>query len=227
MRQQKLGFSRLVRVREEIQVEQMDIFSQLGRWITGLIQDLGVVGVAMLVALEKVFPPIPSELILPLAGYLSGRGQMSLPGVIIAATFGSVAGALILYAIAAKLGEPRVRSLAKRYGRWIQLGDEDLDKADGWFDRHGDMAALTGPLVPLVRSGVSIPAGFRRMPVWKFALFTTIGSAVWNGILVGLGWWAGHRWHIVEQYASYFNYAILVLIGGGIGWWIWRRRSGA
>lgn len=205
----------------------MGIIAQIGDWITGLIQQMGLIGVAVLVALEKVFPPFPSELILPLAGYLSGRGQMSLPGVIIAATCGSVVGALILYAIAAKLGEPRVRSFAKRYGRWIKLGDEDLDKADSWFDRHGDMAALTGPLVPLVRSAVSIPAGFRGMSVWKFATLTTIGSAVWNSILVGLGWWAGDRWHIVKQYASYFNYAILALIFGGIGWWIWKRRCAA
>jgi membrane protein DedA with SNARE-associated domain len=205
----------------------MGIFTQIGSWITGVIQQMGLIGVAILVAFEKVFPPVPSELILPLAGYLSGRGQMSLPGVIIAATFGSVAGALILYGIAAKLGETRVRSFAKRYGRWIQLGDEDLDKADSWFDRHGDMAALTGPLVPLVRSAVSIPAGLRGMSVWKFAILTTIGSAVWNSILVGLGWWAGDRWHIVNQYVGYFNYVILVLIAGGIGWWIWKRRSRA
>lgn len=186
---------------------------------------MGVVGVALLVALEKVFPPMPSELVLPLAGYLTGQGRMSLSGAIIAATVGSVAGALVLYVISAAMGEKRVRHFAKRYGRWLQLGDEDLDHADKWFDRHGDMAALSGPLIPLVRSAVSIPAGFRRMSIWKFTIFTTIGSAIWNSILIGLGWWAGDRWQVVEQYASYFNYAVLTLLIIGIGWWIWKRRS--
>lgn len=188
---------------------------------------MGLWGVGLLVALEKVFPPIPSELILPLAGYLTGQGRMSLTGAIIAATIGSVIGALVLYYIAARLGEDRIRTFSKRYGTWLQISDEDLDKADGWFDRHGGTAALIGPLMPVARSAVSLPAGFRHMAVWKFTLYTTIGSAVWNSLLIGLGWWAGDQWHRIEQYAGYFNYAVIAGFVTSIGWFIWKRRKGS
>lgn len=205
----------------------MNPFSQLGEWITDLMHQMGLPGVAFLVALEKVFPPIPSELILPLAGYLAGRGRMSLPGVIIAATIGSVAGALILYWIAAHLGDERARVFARHYGRWLRISDRDLDRAGDWFDRYGDRAVLIGPLIPVIRSAVSLPAGFRGMPVWKFTGYTAIGSAVWNSVLIGLGRWLGDRWQLVEEYTGYFSYIVLALIVAGLGWFIWRRRSGS
>ena len=202
----------------------MNPFSQLGSWVTDLIQQMGLLGLALLVALEKVFPPIPSELILPLAGYLTGQGRMSFWGAIVASTIGSVVGALILYYIAVWYGEDRVRAFSKRYGHWLQISDEDLDKADDWFDRRGGAAALFGPLIPVIRSAVSLPAGFRHMVVWKFSLYTAIGSAVWNTLLIGLGWWAGDQWHVVEQYVGYFSYVVVVLLAAGIVWFIWTRR---
>lgn len=186
---------------------------------------MGLVGVGLLVALEKIFPPIPSELILPLAGYLTGQGRMSFIGAIIASTIGSVAGSLVLYYIAMWYGEDRIRTFSKRYGHWLQIGDEDLDKADDWFDRQGGKAALFGPLIPVVRSAVSLPAGFRHMPVLKFAFYTAIGSTVWNGLLIGLGWWAGDQWHVVEQYVGYMSYVVVTLIVGSIIWFVWKRRA--
>lgn len=205
----------------------MNPISQLGDWIADLMHQMGLPGVAFFVALEKVFPPIPSELILPLAGFLAGRGRWSLPAVIIAATIGSVAGALILYWIAARLGEARARSFAQHYGRWLQISNRDLDRAGDWFDRYGDRAVLIGPLIPVIRSAVSVPAGFRGMSAWKFAGYTSVGSAVWNSILIGLGWWLGDRWQLVEQYTGYFSYAVLALVIAGIGWFIWKRRIGS
>jgi membrane protein DedA with SNARE-associated domain len=203
----------------------MNPLSQIGTWVTDLIQQMGLFGVGLLVALEKVFPPIPSELILPLTGYLTGQGRMSFAGAIIASTMGSVAGALVLYYIAMWYGEDRVRTFSKRYGHWLQIGDEDLDKADEWFDRRGGAAALFGPLIPVVRSAVSLPAGFRHMAVWKFSLYTAIGSTVWNSLLIGLGWWAGDQWHVVEQYAGYFSYFVIALFVIGIAWFVWKRRA--
>ena len=204
----------------------MGFVGGLTQWLTDVIASLGYLGVAALVALENLFPPIPSELILPLAGFLAGQGQFALPLVIVAATLGSTGGAIIVYGIGAGLGEHRVRTLAARYGTFLQLSDEDIDRAEGWFDRHGGEAVLLGHLVPLVRSVISIPAGLRRMPLWKFALYTAAGSGLWNSVLVILGWALGDRWQQVNQYASYFEYGVIAAIIGGIGWFIWRRRLG-
>jgi membrane protein DedA with SNARE-associated domain len=204
----------------------MGFVGGIAQWVTDVIASLGYVGVAALVALENLFPPIPSELILPLAGFLAGQGRFALPLVIVAATFGSTAGALAVYGIGAGLGERRVRALTARYGGFLRLSDEDIDRAESWFDRHGGEAVFLGHLAPLIRSVISIPAGLRRMPLWKFALYTAAGSGVWNSVLVTLGWALGDRWQQINQYASYFEYAVIAAIVGGIGWFVWKRRSG-
>lgn len=196
----------------------------IAQWVTDIIESLGYAGIAFLIALENVFPPIPSELILPLSGFMAGQGRFWLPAVIVSATIGSVIGALILYAIGARLGEERLRSLVERYGRFFGVGGRDLDRADRWFDSHGSAAILIGRIVPVVRSLVSVPAGLRRMPLLIFVAYTAIGSAFWNSALIGLGWALGDRWHQVERYASYFEYAVLALLAIGIGRFVWKQR---
>jgi membrane protein DedA with SNARE-associated domain len=188
--------------------------------VTDIIAALGPIGVGVLVALETVFPPIPSELILPLSGYLASRGRMSLAAVVIGATLGSLAGALALYWAGAALGQKRLRRLAERTPL-VEV--DDLERAEHWFDRHGGLAVLIGRVVPVVRSLVSVPAGVERMPLWRFILYTIIGSGVYNLVLIGLGYVLGSRWKTVEQYSNYLNYAIYAAILVAVGLFALKR----
>ncbi len=152
---------------------------------------LGYFGLALLVAIENIFPPIPSEIILPLAGFNSSLGDMNVFIAILFATIGSVVGALALYYIGFYFGEARVRYIVKRWGKWLGFKESDVDKADEWFDKYGGFAVMICRVVPIVRSLISIPAGLRKMPIASFLLFTTIGSAVWNTVLILAGWALG------------------------------------
>ncbi|HEV7710653.1 MAG TPA: DedA family protein [Asanoa sp.] len=186
-------------------------------WVAGVLDSLGAAGVGLLVALENLVPPIPSEVVLALGGFLASEGRMSLPIVIVAATAGSLVGALVLYWLGRSLGEERL----KRWLDHVPLVDaDDLDKADKWFERHENAAVLLGRCVPVVRSLISIPAGANRMPLPRFVAFTTLGSAVWNSLFVGAGFALGSRWEQVDQYARWFDYAILALVVISVGLWV-------
>ena len=200
------------------------MFDGLASWAADVIESLGYGGVAMLIVLENVFPPIPTEAILPLAGFLAGQGRMWLPGVILAATVGAVIGALILYGIGAWFGDERVRWLVRRYGRWLGVQERDLDKANGWFDRHGGKAVMICRMVPIVRSLVSVPAGLRRMNLARFVLYTALGSGLWNSILILCGWWLGDNWEEVGHYVDYLEYPVILALIGGALWFIWKRK---
>src|SRR4051794_9580158 len=154
--------------------------SGLTERVTDIIERLGYIGIAGLIALENVFPPIPSEIILPLAGFMAGRGDFLLPAVVVAATIGSVVGALVLYAVGAWLGDKRLHHLVNRYGQFLGVRERDLDRANNWFDRYGATAVFFGRLVPVIRSIVSVPAGIRRMSLGQFLLYTAVGSTIWN-----------------------------------------------
>jgi membrane protein DedA with SNARE-associated domain len=189
-------------------------------WIAGIIDSLGVAGVGLLVALENLVPPIPSEIVLTMAGYLAGEGDLNVVLVVVAATAGSVAGALALYWLGRGLGEDRLRRWLDR----IPLVDaDDLDKADRWFERHAGAAVLFGRMVPVVRSLISIPAGANELPVAKFLLFTTIGSGIWNTLFVGAGYALGSRWQEVDRYSHWFDYAILAFFVVAITWWVVKK----
>ena len=192
-------------------------------WIIGLVETLGYPGLAIVVALENVFPPIPSEAILPMAGFLVGQGRMTLVGAILASTVGSVAGALLLYWLGRGLGEDRVRHLIVKYGRWMLVDESDLDRSKGWFDKHGNEAVFLSRLAPLVRSLISVPAGVAKMPIWKFTLYTAAGSGLWNAGLIAAGWALGANWSLVEKYQGYVGTAFLVIMGGAIAWFVIRR----
>ncbi|MBM0226156.1 MULTISPECIES: DedA family protein [Micromonospora] len=195
-------------------------FSGLTGWVATVIDSLGALGVAFLVALESIIPPIPSEIVLAMAGYLSAEGRFNVVLIVLAATAGSLLGALVLYWLGAALGEERL----KRWLDHIPLVDrDDLEKADRWFERHGRWAVLIGRLVPVVRSLVSIPAGANRMPLGEFVLLTTIGSGVWNALIVGLGFALGSRWQQVDRYSDWFNYAIFAIFGVMIVSWSVRK----
>lgn len=192
-------------------------------WATSVVETLGYGGVAFLVALENLFPPIPSEVVLPLAGFVAAGGDASLVGMIVAATIGSIVGAFILYGIAAAIGPVRLRALVIRYGKWFSLDEADLDKTEEWFDRRANLAVLLCRCVPLMRSVISIPAGFRRMPMAPFTFFTLVGSTVWNVMLVGAGYLLGEQWYRVDAPLEVFQKAVLAAIAVAVAWFVWRR----
>lgn len=195
----------------------------LVEWVTSVVESLGYWGVAALVALENLFPPIPSEVVLPLAGFVAVEGEASLAGMIIAATIGSMLGAYALYGIAAAIGPMRLRGLVARHGRWFGLDESDLDKSEQWFDRRASMAVLVCRCIPLMRSLISIPAGLRRMSLIPFTLYTLVGSLVWNVLLIGAGYLLGERYQQVEEPLELFQKVVLVVLGVAVAWFVWRR----
>jgi membrane protein DedA with SNARE-associated domain len=199
------------------------VFSNLAEWVTDVIDKLGYVGVALLVALENLFPPIPSEIVLPFAGFVARDGEANLIGMIGAATVGSLVGAWVLYGLSAWIGPDRLERFLVRYGKWFRLTPADVNKSEQWFDRHSTSAVLICRCIPLVRSLISIPAGFRRMPFARFSLYTALGSLVWNVALIGAGYALRSRWESVEGVISWLQYAVIAAIVGAIAWFVWSR----
>lgn len=181
-------------------------------WIVSLMDTLGAPGVGIAILLENLFPPIPSEVVLPLGGFTVAQGSLSFIPVFIWATVGSVVGAYMLYGIGAWLGADRLRAIAD----WMWLVKaSDVDKSLAWFDKYGKPSILFGRLIPGIRSLISIPAGLDRMNLLTFGLWTTLGSAVWNFILIFLGFKLGENWEAVTGYIDQYSkvvYAILILI---------------
>lgn len=185
-----------------------------------LMDAIGEPGVGVLILVETVFPPIPSEIVLPLAGFLSSIGRMNVVLAIIAATVGSYFGALVLYGLAVRLGHDRsVRLLAR-----LPLVDaEDFERSSAWFRRHGNLSVLFGRLIPGVRSLVSLPAGAERMPLWRFSLFTILGSAAWNGLLIGLGAALGSQYNLIDRYSGVLDWLAIAAIVGFLAFLVIRR----
>jgi membrane protein DedA with SNARE-associated domain len=199
------------------------MFSGLDEQVIDIIERFGYTGIALLIALETVFPPLPSEIILPLGGFTASRGDLTLWVVILAATLGSVAGALVLYAVGYWFGQERLYWLVDRYGRYVLLKQSDIDKANNWFERYNTKAVLIGRMIPVVRSLISIPAGLTKMALPTFLVYTAIGSALWNSALIGSGYLLGNNWDEVEHYVSYLQYAVILGAIAGAGWFVWSR----
>jgi membrane protein DedA with SNARE-associated domain len=198
----------------------------MAEWVREAVGAGGYPVLGGLVLVENLFPPLPSELILPLAGFYVGEGELNFFLAVLAATFGSVAGALILYVIARRGGRPLVMRLSKV----LRVTEEDLDRADDWFDKHGVWIVLFGRLVPGARSLVSIPAGLSEMPIGRFTLLTTLGSVTWNTALIGAGWALGSNYEKVGGVIGPAGTVILTLvIAAGIAFIVWnyRRRASA
>ncbi|MBG6216727.1 membrane protein DedA with SNARE-associated domain [Arthrobacter sp. CAN_A6] len=178
-------------------------------WAVNLMETIGAPGAGLAIALENLFPPLPSEVILPLAGFTASRGNFSLFEAIFWTTLGSVVGALALYGLGAALGRRRMRAIVAK----VPLIDvEDIDKVEAWFNRHGYSAVFFGRMIPLFRSLISIPAGIERMPLTVFLVLTTAGSLIWNSIFVLAGFYLGENWHIVEEYASVFQRIVIIAV---------------
>ena len=182
-----------------------------------IVDRLGEIGVGLLIFLENIVPPVPSEVILPLAGFRARTGALNVWLVWPAATAGSVLGALVLYGVGAWLGYDRLHALAGK--RWFILTSQsDLDRGERIFARHGGKMVLLGRCVPLIRSVVSIPAGIARMPLPRFLTLTAIGSGVWNALFIGLGWILGDQWGRVQGWLGPISYVVIGLVVVGLVW---------
>lgn len=178
--------------------------------VLDVVEALGALGVGLLTFVETVFPPLPSEVILPLAGYLAERGRLGLVAVLVASTVGAVAGSWVLYGVGARLGRERSAAWLSR----LPLVDrEDVEGAIAWFDRHGPWAVLFGRLVPGIRSLVSLPAGASSMSLTRFTVLTTVGSLAWNAVLVGAGFALGTQWRTVERYSEVLDLVVYTVVG--------------
>jgi len=200
--------------------------SGVAAWAVDLMDRLGAPGAGLAVALENLFPPLPSEIILPLAGFAASRGNMSLPAALFWTTAGSVVGALALYLVGAMVGRHRIRALAARLPL-IRL--HDIDRTEAWFARHGTKAVFLGRMIPIFRSLISLPAGVERMPIPTFLALTTAGSLIWNTTFVLAGYQLGESWWRVEAYAGLLQKIVIVAVGATVAWFVatrLRRRTG-
>ncbi len=185
----------------------------VAEWAVSLMESLGSIGAGIAVALENLFPPLPSEVILPLAGFTASRGAFGLAEVLLWTTLGSVVGALALYGLGAWLG--RVR-LLRIVARMPLLNVDDVVRAEAWFARHGQKAVFFGRMIPIFRSLISIPAGVERMPLLRFTLLTAAGSGIWNTIFVLAGFFLGENWALVEAYAGVFQKVVIAAVAVGV-----------
>ncbi|MFI9114426.1 DedA family protein [Streptomyces venezuelae] len=179
-------------------------------WAAGLVDTMGGPGAGLAIALENLFPPLPSEIILPLTGFAAGQGVLSLTSALFWTTLGSVAGAVALYWIGALFGRERMHAI---WGRLPLVKASDLVRTEEWFARHGGKAVFLGRMVPIFRSLISVPAGVERMPMPRFIMLTTLGSLVWNSVLVVAGYALGDRWDVVESYVGVLSKAVVALVG--------------
>jgi membrane protein DedA with SNARE-associated domain len=160
-------------------------------WVIQVVRSLGYIGIALLTFLENLFPPIPSEVIMPLAGYIASQGDMTLGGAVASGSFGSLAGCSVWYVIGRSIGERRFRDWVDRHGRWITLSNEDVDKVSSWFQRYGGPVVFFGRLLPGLRTWISVPAGLHEMSALSFLLYSAVGTVLWTAFLTCAGYWLG------------------------------------
>lgn len=184
---------------------------------------MGYVGIALLMFAENLFPPIPSELIMPLAGFTVAQGKMNFVLAVVAGLLGTMLGALPWYYAGKLLGEERLKSLADKYGKWITVSSRDIDKADNWFDRHGSKAVFLGRLVPGIRTIISLPAGLSEMHLVPFLIYSTIGSALWIFGLTYAGYLLGDNYEVVDDYLGPVSKIVLAILVIGFAIWVGRR----
>jgi membrane protein DedA with SNARE-associated domain len=189
-------------------------------WAVDLMERLGAAGAGLAVAAENLFPPLPSEIILPLAGFTASRGDMSLAAALFWTTAGSVVGALALYLVGAAVGRHRIRAIAARLPL-IRL--HDVDRTEAWFARHGTKAVFLGRMIPIFRSLISVPAGVERMPVPIFLALTTAGSLVWNAVFILAGYQLGESWWRVEAYAGVLQKIVIGAVAALVIWFVAAR----
>lgn len=189
----------------------------LAGFMVDLMDRLGLFGAALAVGMDNLFPPIPSEIVLPLAGLAASQGTFTLAGALFATTAGSVVGACIMYWLGRLFGRERT---AWMFVKTPLLKLSDLEKTEAWFVKHGTQAVFFGRMVPIFRSLISIPAGVERMNFTVFVALTTVGSLIWNSIFVGAGYTLGENWHVIEPYANWFQRLVILAVLVVCGWFV-------
>ena len=195
-------------------------------WITNIMTSLGYLGIGLLMFAENLFPPIPSELIMPLAGFTVAQGKMNFTLAVIAGVIGTILGAFPWYYAGKILGEERLKDLADKYGKWITVSSKDIDKATRWFNRYGNKAVLLGRLVPGVRTLISLPAGLSQMNLAPFILYSTLGTTAWVMLLTFLGFMLGDKYELVDEYLGPVSKIVLVfLLAAFIAWIVIKKKK--
>jgi len=188
-------------------------------WITDMIKSSGYFGLVFLMFVENIFPPIPSEVVVPLAGFLVSQEKLTMVGVIIATTFGSMLGAVLFYYLGYKLGSENLKNWCDKHGKWVAIRRDDVDKAERWIDRYGLWGIFLLRLVPGLRSLISLPAGIVKMPLLSFLVLSTLGSALWNVLLAYAGYYLGSQFNDVGKWTGPISTAIIASL---VLWYIWR-----
>lgn len=201
------------------------ILSAINDWVETIIRTLGYPGLGLATFLQTVFPPIPSELVLPLAGWMTLREDTGFTflGAIIVSTIGAVAGALCFYGLGAWVNETRFRVLLRRHGKWFLMSERDLNVSLDWFQRHGESVVFFGRLMPLVRSLISVPAGFAHMHLGRFTLYTALGAGLWSFLLIAAGRMLGRRWDLVAEFLDRYQPVVIALVVLGVLGFIYIR----
>lgn len=195
-------------------------------WIQGIMEQFGYIGVFLLIMVENLFPPIPSEVILTFGGFMTTSTDLTIWGVVLASTLGSVLGAIILYGIGLLLDVERLEKIVDRWGHILRLTRDDIHKADNWFDKYGIWTVFFCRFVPLIRSLISLPAGMSNMNFGVFIFFTTIGSLIWNTVLIHLGAAVGSQWEVIVYYMDIYSHiAYAVIAIAIIAFIVWFIRS--
>jgi len=196
----------------------------MGDWVVRLIEQSGYLGVGFLMFLETIFPPIPSEVIMPVAGIAAAQGRLSFPLVVASGTAGAMLGNIVWYLAARALGISRLEPIIRRYGRWITMTWDEVERAQKWFAEHGAFFVFLGRLLPTVRSLVSVPAGLLKMRFRTFLLASTLGTAGWTALLAGAGFKLRENYSEVDQWVGAASNAILVILAVGYVWRLWTHR---
>ena len=196
----------------------------LEEWVLSIMEKLGYLGIAFLMFLDNIFPPIPSEIIMPSAGYTASKGDLTLVGVIIAGSAGSLIAAMILYWIGRKIPEQHLFTFIKHYGKFLRIRVTDLEKALGWFNQHGHKIVFFGRMIPAVRSLISIPAGMSKMPFGKFMTYSALGTIIWTTFLACLGFYLGENQEMMSTILSRIGYVILAIAFIICGIWLYKRK---
>lgn len=182
-------------------------------WLISIMNDYGYIGILLLIALENIFPPVPSEVILTFGGFMTTNTDLTITGVVIASTIGSVLGAVVLYGIGLLLDVKNLEKVVDKWGHILRLTREDLYKADAWFDKYGPWTVFFCRFVPLIRSLISIPAGMSNMNFGLFLLLTTVGTFIWNIVLIKLGASVGESWDTIVNYMDVYSNIAYIAIG--------------
>ncbi|MEA5542679.1 DedA family protein [Limnoraphis robusta Tam1] len=194
-------------------------------WITQGIDSWGYMGILILMFLENIFPPIPSELIMPLAGFTIAQGQFNFLGVILSGVMGSILGALPWYYFGKNWGEKKLKEWIEKRGKWLTLSTEDLERSQQWFRHYGNWVVLLGRVIPGIRTYISIPAGLEKMPIFSFLVYSTLGTIVWISFLTVVGYWLGDNYILVEEFMAPISIIVFVILFFAVVIWFLKRKK--